>query len=516
MAKSKSFKSLGDLKDFDLFKPETPFSSKQINQKKIAQEPKSQIESGTLPAQSSVITQPAVESVSGTKDQEASYQARLEWINKQEQDLSLLEIDFSRIKKTLNDERHELSIQRFSIESDKKTHEKRLSKLDDLEEFERKLSLRESSIELQDSAVKKKAEELSALKTKLQKEMHSLETQLKRALSETVSASLKIESRDKKINALKKDVDAGLILKKNSEIKLLELKKELAASTKTINELYEQIARFEAPHNIKLDIWEFVEFITKKGAKPVELGYENNKIAICGDAPWKKNDFIEFLKSKGFSPTKSISPDVEIAVVGRDFDSEELEGQLVVRQGKKIHFYSQELLIASIASGINPLANPRTYKDLLEKFSKDHPGLLFLQDGFEFPWPLPNISDSVALEFKHDGSVKESPLVRVGYHVGRENGRSQAVRQKILENSFYGAYDDSDKWYVESDEYMKRWGRPRSRTRLFQMSHHIHALITARRKLPSMSQAVEEWEDDLRWLKKFYKPHMSFKWPVLK
>lgn len=267
--------------------------------------------------------------------------------------------------------------------------------------------------------------------------MHSLETQLKRALSEAASASLKIESRDKKIVALKKDVDTGLISKKNIEIKLLELKKELAVSVKTI-------AGFEVPHNIKLDIWEFVEFITKKGAKPVELGYANNKIAICGDAPWKKNDFIEFLKSKGFSPAKSIGPDVEIAVVGRDFDCEELEGQLALRQGKKIHFYSQELLIASIASGINPLTNPHPYKELLEKFSKDHPGLLFLQDGFKFPWPLSNISDSVTLEFKHDGSVKESPLVRVGYHVGKENGRTQAVRRKILENSFYGEYDDTE------------------------------------------------------------------------
>lgn len=515
MTKSKSFKSLGDLKDLDLFKSETSISSKKSNPKELL-EPKSQVEQRPPAVEPFVVEPPATARTLGTKDQEASYQARLEWINKQERDLSLLEIDFSRIKKTLNDERHELSIQRFSIESDKKTHEKRLSKLDDLEEFERKLSLRKSSIELQDSAVKKKAEELSALKTKLQKEMHSLETQLKRALSDTVSASLKIESRDKKITALKKDVDAGLILKKNSEIKLLELKKELAVSTKTINRLHEQIAELEGDPNIKFGSFGVAKLLVSAGVTAAELGYTNKKIMLCGDSPWDNTDFVRLLKSKGFVPVTSFNADAEVAVVGRDFDPEVVEGQLVAREGKKIHFYSQELLIATIASGVNPLNNPRLFKNLLKEFAIDHPGLQFLQDSFEFPWPLPNISDSVTLDFQFDGSVDESPLVGVGYRVGKVRGLGQATRRSILQSSFYGEYDDTEEWNVESDEYMKWWGRSKSRRRLHKISHHIHALIIARRSLSSMKRAVDEWQDDLRWLKKFYKPYMSFKWPVLK
>ena len=205
-----------------------------------------------------------------------------------------------------------------------------------------------------------------------------------------------------------------------------------------------------------------------------------------------------------------------MAVVGRDFNEEEVEGQLIVRQHKKIHFYSQELLISSIATRQNPLNNPELYEDLLNEFSEDHPGLLFLMDNFEFPWPLANISDSVALVFTADGHVDQSPLVSVGYRVGIERGLDRDARRNILSNSFSGSYDHLKRWYVDSDEYMARWGKPNSRTRLFQMSHHIHALIISRRGNPSMKYAVLDWKEDLNWLKKFYKPYMGFKWPVLK
>lgn len=160
MTKSKSFKSLGDLKDLELFKSETSFSSKQGNPKELVPEPKSQEEKRVLAVQSSAITQSANVPKHGTKDQEDSYQARLEWVDKRERDLSLLELELSKVKTSLDHERNELSIQRFSIESDQKKHENRLSKLNDLEEFERILSARKSSIELKDNSLKKKAEDL--------------------------------------------------------------------------------------------------------------------------------------------------------------------------------------------------------------------------------------------------------------------------------------------------------------------------------------------------------------------
>lgn len=514
MTKSKSFKKLSDLKDLDLFKAELD-PSKQNDLQNLAPKAKIQVEQSQSTAATRGITQVNPAPIYGTQDQEASYQVRLDWLNKRERDLSLLESEFSRIKKSLDDEKQQLIVQRQLIADEQKAHENRLSKLNEIDDLEKKVSIKADFLNDLNAALDKKAHALLAQEKKVKNDLSTANTQIKKALSEAASASLKIESRDKKIDALKRDLLAEASQKNNAEAKLAQSRKELAASSKIIRKLENQIAEFDAPHNIKLDIWDFVEFITTNGATAVELGYKNKKIAICGDSPWDNKDFIKFLKTKGFTPVTTFNSDAEVAVVGRDFDSEVVEGQLVAREGKKIHFYSQELLIATIASGINPLDNPRPYKDLLQEFSKDHPGLLFLQDGFEFPWPLPNISDIPPLVYLGDSSAEISPLRSVGYTVGKVRGLDIATRRKILQNAFYGAYDDTEEWYVESDEYMKRWGRPRSRTRLFQMSNHIRNLIITRRGIPSMSQAAEEWEDDLRWLKKFYKPHMSFKWPVL-
>jgi hypothetical protein len=113
----------------------------------------------------------------------------------------------------------------------------------------------------------------------------------------------------------------------------------LREANTTINTLEEKLSSYV---KVKFDIWDVVEFITKNGANAADLGYENKKILLCGDAPWFKKDFIGLLKKKGFAPVSSISSDVEIAVVGRDFDPEEVEGQLVLRQGEKIHFVKEE------------------------------------------------------------------------------------------------------------------------------------------------------------------------------
>lgn len=528
MSKSKSFKSLGDLKDFNLFKvdkndpPNSPVASDSKLQSKSLGEVK--------PTPPVITASPkAVNNyLQGTKDQETSYQSRLDWLNKRAEELSLSEINFaakqkefqeesqqlmaiqalieSDKQKELQDERQRLIAMQALIESEKAEHKVRLSKLEQLDELELDISRREVDLVHLTLALDKKSYTLSILEEKLNKELRAIQSQLKKALSDTAKAEIKSESLEKKIIELKNHLAAEVASKNKSQI-------ELRGANSTINTLEEKLSSYV---KVKFDIWDVVEFITKDGASANELGYSNSKISMCGDGPWHKKDFVNLLKKKGFTPTSTISPDVEMVVVGRYFDKEELEEQLILREGKKIHFFSQELLIASIAASKNPFNNPRTFKSLLNEFAEDHPGLLFLKNSFKFPWPLPNISDSVILEFHSDGLVDQSPLVSVGYRVGRERGLDQATRREILKDSFYGAFDDSKEWYVHSDEYMERWDRPNSRARLFQMSHHIHALILSRRSVPSMMRAVEEWSDDLKWLKRFYKPYMNFKWPLLK
>lgn len=506
MSKSKSFKSLSDLKDINLFRIDNSLAVNKPNSENFKSQAKS-----SLDVQSSSSFAPANkvlanDSLQGTKDQEASYQSRLNWLNKRAEELSLSEVAFARKQKELQEERQRLIAMQALFESEKAVHKVRLSKLDQLDELEAQILRREAALVNLTLALDKKSEILKVREEDLIKEQRAFSSQLKKALIEAAKAKSKSESLEIKISDLKRCFAAEVTSKNNLQIELRE-------ANSIINTLEEKLSSYV---KVKFDIWDLVEFITKNGANAADLGYTNNKILLCGDAPWFKKDFIGLLKKKGFTPVSSISSDVEIAVIGRDFDPEEVEGQLVLRQGEKIHFYSQELLIATVAAGINPFDNLRSFKSLFKEFSEDHPGLQFLKNNFKFPWPLPNISDSVILFFDNEGLVDQSPLVSVGYRVGRERGLDEHTRRKILRDSFYGAYDDTDEWYVHSKDYMRRWDRPQSRGRLFQMAHHIHSLIINRRSVPSMKQAVQEWEDDLRWLKRFYKPYMGFKWPVLK
>jgi hypothetical protein len=528
MSKSKSFKSLSDLKDINLFGIDNGQPINKPNSENLKSQAKSSLDvqspSSVLPANKVL----ANDSLQGTKDQETSYQSRLDWLNKRAEELSLSEVAFAakqrefqeerqqffskqtlieaENQKELQEERRRLIAMQALVESEKTVHKVRLLKLDQLDELESDISRREAALVNLTLTLDKKSETLMVREEELIKEQRAFSSQLKKALSEAAKAKSKSESLEIKIADLKKHLAAEVTSKNNLQIEIRE-------ANATINTLEEKLFSYV---KVKFDIWDVVEFITKNGANAADLGYENKKILLCGDAPWFKKDFIGLLKKKGFTPVSSISSDVEIAVVGRDFDPEEVEGQLVLRQGERIHFYSQELLIATIAAGVNPFDNPRSFKSLFKEFAEDHPGLQFLKNNFKFPWPLPNISDSVILFFDNEGLVDQSPLVSVGYRVGRERGLDEHTRREILRDSFYGLYDDTDEWYVHSDVYMKRWDRPQSRGRLFQMAHHIHSLIINRRSVPSMKQAVQEWEDDLRWLKKFYKPYMGFKWPVLK
>lgn len=528
MSKSKSFKSLSDLKDINLFGIDNSLAVNKSKSENLRSQAKSSLDVQSSSSVAPVNKVLANDSSQGTKDQEASYQSRLNWLNKRAEELSLSEVTFAtkqrefeeekqqfiskqtlievEKQRELQEERQRLIAMQALFESEKAVHKVKLSKLDHLGELEADISRREAALVNLTLALDKKSETLMVREEDLIKEQRELSGKLKKALIEAAKAKSKSESLEIKIADLKKQFTAEVTSKNNIKIELRE-------ANSIINTLEEKLSSYV---KVKFDIWDVVEFITKNGANATDLGYKNKKILLCGDAPWFKKDFIGLLKKKGFTPVSSISSDVEVAVIGRDFDREEVEGQLVLRQGKKIHFYSQELLIATIAAGINPFDNPRSFKSLFKEFAEDHPGLQFLKNNFKFPWPLPNISDSVILFFDTEGLVDQSPLVSVGYRVGRERGLNEPMRREILKDSFYGAYDDTDEWYVHSEDYMKRWDRPKSRGRLFQMAYHIHSLIINRRTVSSNKQAVQEWEDDLRWLKRFYKPYMGFKWPNLK
>ena len=513
MGKSKSFKSLSDLKAIDLFA--TKDNRSQPPDRLQPHSNKDHFDSG----QSATDNKTDLNKQSGsfgTPEQEESYLKRKEWITKREYEVSLAESNLLLRKKNLELKEIELDTRLEKFEEEKIAYQTRLEKLSNLENFENTLNNQKGKLEEKTLSINRRIDSLANKEKDLEQKISYAKKYENKITKENMGLKVAKANLEKKFTKLTLDFEKISTLNRTLENNLKTANKTLVELQTKINLLEADSASDFDEYRIKLDDWDFVTFITNNGASAQSLGYTNKKIAICGDGPWRKKDFESLLRKKGFTPVEPCNPHAEVAIVGRDFNEEDVEGQLIAREQNKIHFYSQELMIATIAAKQNPLDKPDKYLDLLEQFSVDHPGLKFLMENFEFPWPMSNISDSVTLTFLTDGLVDQSPLVSVGYRVGIERGLLDNQRRDILSNAFNGAYDHQKNWHVHSEEYMARWGAPNSRKRLFQMSHHIHALVISRRGNPSMKYAVQDWKKDLSWLKKFYKPYMGFKWPILK
>jgi hypothetical protein len=172
---------------------------------------------------------------------------------------------------------------------------------------------------------------------------------------------------------------------------------------------------------------------------------------------------------------------------------------------------SQELFVAGIISTHDPFSLPR---DILMKFANGHPALEFLmKQGFEWPEILiEDLNHSPAYLRGPSGSyerVEMSPIYSMGYVVGVTNGIPFKKRTKILESAL-----DGDIPWVGDEEYMKEWGKPSSRRRLWRTVHHLAWLIRSRKSNPSMRYAVRDWKEDLDWLgENFGDRGLGFSWP---
>jgi hypothetical protein len=66
-------------------------------------------------------------------------------------------------------------------------------------------------------------------------------------------------------------------------------------------------------------------------------------------------------------------------------------------------------------------------------------------------------------------------------------------------------------------EYLQQWGKPNSKERLHKIADSIATFARLKKGMPnadSYGSAIQDWEDDLQWLKQtFYKPFMRFRWP---
>jgi len=113
----------------------------------------------------------------------------------------------------------------------------------------------------------------------------------------------------------------------------------------------------------------------------------------------------------------------------------------------------------------------------------------------------------------NNSSLPQVGLLRyVGYTVGMK-GQVRSGRQQILKRVF-----ERELPVVQSEDYMAEWGSPNTAARLKKIADSIstfyHNAIGKQRA--NMQRAIENYRDDLDWLKKTYydgRFDRYFRWP---
>jgi hypothetical protein len=127
-----------------------------------------------------------------------------------------------------------------------------------------------------------------------------------------------------------------------------------------------------------------------------------------------------------------------------------------------------------------------------------------------FPWPNTaatsgsgNLSSDVFINPK--GVLKQ-----YGYKVGMK-GIPESQRRNILNIIFLESLSSDG-----NAAYLSDWGNPNTSTRLRKMAESIAAFTRngKRHNINDFSQAIQDWESDLAYLKRtYYEGHFDFYWP---
>ena len=364
---------------------------------------------------------------------------------------------------------------------------------------------KEEELQVKEKWIRRKKEELDTRQVQIDKEARILElkkqeiTQHQGNLADK-EAHLKRENellkeREEKIRANEDQVKAI----ENESRNLTNLLRDKDSRIAKLQASLKEIGAF-AVYNEQVRNW----LTEHNDASSLDLPIQ---VVTIGSGPWPSKAFDEFLSEKGYELYYPENEDVEIVVVGRTgWTEDELELQIAARHGKALRIYSQEMFVAALSTGRDPF---EADEDTLLAFGRGHPALEYLMQ-VDFGWP----SITVPLEEDEppDGPPpgvmsEKSPLGDKGYRVGK-GGLPVRNRRSILSEAF----KDELPW-VESDEYMELWGKPKTRKRLWRIAHHIAWLARFHQSDPSMSYAVEDWKSDLTWLKKKYYTPRMFTWP---
>ena len=229
-----------------------------------------------------------------------------------------------------------------------------------------------------------------------------------------------------------------------------------------------------------------------------------NRLGTVGTGPFPESEFVDFLSSLGLE-ISTPSQELSVLVMGREeWDEDSLHEVIEGRRGMALRVYSQEMVLAYMLVGRDPLDSP----EIAESFGDGHPALEYIKE-WGWDWPKTRlVPHSAERSFGPVGVWKaESFLTIMGYTVGTKR-RDLQMRRDALRHTF-----TEELPAVSDDKYRAEWGPPQSGTRLKKMAERISLNILLH--YPQGHQvAVSRWTGDLDWLRRvYYDGHYTFPWP---
>ena len=89
-----------------------------------------------------------------------------------------------------------------------------------------------------------------------------------------------------------------------------------------------------------------------------------------------------------------------------------------------------------------------------------------------------------------------SPLKIMGYAVGH-SGLGLNERERVLQLSIFG---NIQRYMPANTDYDRSWGAPGSKQRFGTVYTHIRRVKNLRRSRANMDTAINDWNNDLRWI----------------
>ena len=321
-----------------------------------------------------------------------------------------------------------------------------------------------------------------------------------------VAAEASVRREKDAAKKLRADIKGVQQLLNTSQQDLKKARRKIGSLTRARDQLLEQVRESSG-------FDELVEWAIENGCKSANPFA--NGVVIVGSDPIDETDLSNFFIDRGIDVYEVDAEGVECMIVGRNgWAEEQLEMQVAAQQGQTLRVYSQEMALTCLISGSDIFDVEDAA--FLDEQAEGHPALTFLKEG-ELQWPLTVVSEIPktfhpfpAGQDRYD--IEESPLKKLGYTVGITNGLPANDRKNLLQKAYLGELQR-----VHSDEYMKDWGQPRTRLRLWRIAHHLAWLARSKRSNRSFETAVSHWSNDLRALEKqYFKPWMRFAWPQVR